>query len=137
MEWRNMIMSKNKLDLAYYKSLPYRRKIYPEIDDNKEKYFIGEIVEIPDCVIDGDTPSQANYNLDIAFDEYILSRLEMDYEIPLPSKIITSTPGRKQKILDRGYLLEDEKGSIPDNQYDYQHDFNNNLSKTVGSLQVT
>lgn len=129
-------MNKYKSDLAYYRSLPYRRRIYPEIDENKETYFIAEIMDIPDCVIDGDTPSQANYNLNIAFDEYILSRLELGYDIPVPSKIITSTPGRKQQIFERGYLLKKEKSNVQDNQYDNQFDLNKNLSKTEGSLQA-
>lgn len=136
MEWRKITMNKNKYDLAYYMSLPYRRKIYPEIDENKEKYFIGEIVEIPDCVIDGETPSEANNNLDIAFDEYILSRLELGYAIPVPSRIISSTRGRKQQILERGYLLKKEKSDISENQNYYHFDLDKNVSKTVGSLQA-
>ena len=56
-------MTRNKNKLKEYQSLPYGRIVYPMIDDDDKKYFVAQIIDIPDCIIDGDTPSEAMLNL--------------------------------------------------------------------------
>lgn len=91
-------MTKIERKLEYYKSLPYKRRVYPMLDDDSTKYYLAEIIDLPDCLIDGDTPVEAMSNLDSAFDEYILSRLELNYPIATPPMIFTSSKGRKKKF---------------------------------------
>ena len=91
-------MTKIEIKLEYYKSLPYKRRVYPMLDADDTKYYLAEIIDLPDCIIDGDSPLEAMSNLDSAFEEYILSRLELNYPIAKPKRKIAFRRGRKQKF---------------------------------------
>lgn len=71
-------------DVAYYRRLPYTRKLELRQDGDGSVYFIARIKEIPALRIDGETREEALLKLDETFDDWIESMLEMGDEIPEP-----------------------------------------------------
>lgn len=125
-------MTKIEKKLEYYKSLPYKRRVYPMLDDDGTKYFLAKIIDLPDCIIDGDSPVEAMLNLDSAFDEYILSRIELKYPIATPTMIITSSKGRKKKF--EAVIIKNYKKSLI-NSNDWKAKFQPTVS-TASELMV-
>ena len=76
-------------DITYYRALPYKKMVWRE-DDGAESYFMAEIKELPGCLADGDTRSEALFNLKDAFDSYIEVSLEVGRDIPEPERRIRS-----------------------------------------------
>ena len=77
-------------DITYYRALPYNKMVWRE-DDEAESYFMAEIKELPGCLADGDTRSEALFNLKDAFDSYIEASLEVGRAIPEPECRIHSS----------------------------------------------
>ena len=84
--------SMNK-DLAYYLSLPYTRRVRLERDEGGE-YFVAYVVELGGLESDGLTESEARYNLQSAFVDYLTALLSRNATIaepelwPGPSKVL-------------------------------------------------
>lgn len=76
-------------DLTHYRALPYKKTVWRE-EDEKGPYFMAEIKELPGCLADGDTRSEALFNLKDAFDSYIEVSLEVGRDIPEPKQRVRS-----------------------------------------------
>lgn len=70
-------------DLAYYRSLPYIRKV-EKVRDGEDVYFVCRYPELPGLAADGDTRAEAVKNAADAFDDYIGARLHFADPIPEP-----------------------------------------------------
>ena len=76
-------MKRVNRDLAYYRSLPYTRRVRVERDVGGD-YFIAYVEELGGLESDGLTETEARYNLQLAFDDYITALLARDVEIAVP-----------------------------------------------------
>jgi len=70
-------------DLAYYKRLPYTRRVRIE-DDGSRAYFVAFVEEIGGLEADGSSPLEAMSNLARAFDDYVEAMVSWGDEIPEP-----------------------------------------------------
>ena len=70
-------------DQAYYRALPYTRRIEVVEDDGRE-YFVASIPELPGVRADGRNHIEALYHLDGAFSDYLDAMMEWGEEIPEP-----------------------------------------------------
>lgn len=73
--------------LEYYKHLPYTLRVEPLSDSDGSKYWIAEYIELRGCKTDGLTEGEAISNLHELFDEYIVTQIERNIEIPEPARI--------------------------------------------------
>ena len=70
-------------DLEYYAELPYN--IIVEMwDDGKGPYWVARILELPHCLIHGDTPEEAIAEIEEVKRDWIKSNLERGLKIPEP-----------------------------------------------------
>lgn len=70
-------------DLEYYTKLPYN--IIVEMwDDGNGLYWVARIVELPHCLIHGDTPQEAIAEIEEIKRDWIKSNLERGLKIPEP-----------------------------------------------------
>lgn len=76
------IIKENK-DFEYYANLPYNI-VVEQWDDGKGPYFVARVVELPHCLIHGDTPEEAIKEIDEVKRDWIKSNLERGLEIPEP-----------------------------------------------------
>jgi antitoxin HicB len=67
-----------------YVSLPYRVALTPDADDEGRSGWIAEVLELPGCVSQGDTPDEAVDHLRDAMAGWISVALEDGREIPTP-----------------------------------------------------
>lgn len=81
-------------DSAYYRSLPYTRKVDLRTDPDGAVYFLAFIEEIPPLRIHGSSREEALLRLDEVFDDVIESMLENAEEIPEPER----WPGRARDV---------------------------------------
>lgn len=70
---------------SYYRGLPYRRRVRLEHEEAGEEYFVAFIEELDGVEASGDTPTEALFNLQPAFDDYIDAMLKWGDAIPEPS----------------------------------------------------
>lgn len=71
--------------LAYYRSLPYRRRAEPRTDEDGRTYFLAWIEEIPWIEIHGETREEALGLLREIFDDCVASMLDAGDEVPEPA----------------------------------------------------
>ena len=89
-----------KKDLAYYRALPYTRRVeYKEDEGEWASYFLSNIDELPGCFATGKTRSEAIYNLSLLFDDYIEGLLELRGEIPEPVHPIAAKPEVSDQLM--------------------------------------
>ena len=80
----------SKKDLAYYRALPFTRRVTREQGDEGEGYyFVAEIVELPGCFAVAESRLEAIAKLNEVFDEYVEAKLEWRSEIPEPQHRVT------------------------------------------------
>ena len=70
-------------DLEYYADLPYNISI-ERWDDGSGPYWVARVVELPGCIIHGDTPQGALEEIEGAKRDWIKSNLERGLKIPEP-----------------------------------------------------
>lgn len=73
-----------KKNIAYYMSLQYRINLRPLSDDDGGGW-LAEAVELPGCMSDGETPTEAIRNLEEAKEAWITASIEKGYSMPIPS----------------------------------------------------
>ena len=76
-------MEQPNRDLAYYRGLPYTRRIRVERDAGGE-YFVAVIEELSGLESDGVSDLEARYNLQLAFDDYIAALIARKAHIEEP-----------------------------------------------------
>jgi len=77
-------MAKNiKKDLEHYEQLPYNI-IIEQWDDGEGPYWVARVVELPHCLIHGDTPEEAIREIEEVKRDWIKSNLERGLKIPEP-----------------------------------------------------
>ena len=76
-------MKKIEKDLEYYTKLPYNI-IIEMWDDGEGPYWVARIVELPHCLIHGDTPGEAIAEIEEVKRDWIKSNLERGLKIPKP-----------------------------------------------------
>lgn len=80
------ISNKNKdanKSLEYYTKLPYNI-IVEQWDDGNGPYYVARVVELPHCLIHGDTPEEAIKEIEEVKKDWIKSNLERGLKIPEP-----------------------------------------------------
>ena len=77
------IKNKEIKDLEYYDNLPYNIILEPW-DDGKGPYWVARVVELPHCMIHGDTPEEAIEEIQIVKREWLKSNLKRGIKIPEP-----------------------------------------------------
>ncbi len=78
-----MVIKNIEKDLEYYTKLPYN--IIVEMwDDGKGPYWVARIVELPHCLIHGNTPEEAVAEIEEVKRDWIKSNLERGLKIPEP-----------------------------------------------------
>lgn len=70
-------------DLEYYANLPYNI-IVEKWDDGNGPYWVARVVELPHCLIHGDTPEEAIAEIEEVKRDWIKSNLERGLKIPEP-----------------------------------------------------
>lgn len=70
-------------DLEYYAKLPYNI-IVEQWDDGYGPYWVARVVELPHCLIHGDTPEEAIREIEEVKRDWIKSNLERGLKIPEP-----------------------------------------------------
>ena len=70
-------------DLEYYAKLPYNI-IVEKWDDGNGPYWVARVVELPHCLIHGDTPEEAIAEIEEVKRDWIKSNLERGLKIPEP-----------------------------------------------------
>lgn len=72
-------------DLAYYRALPYTRRVVHKEDEGEwTSYFVASIEELEGCFATGKKREEAIYNLQLMFDDYIQGLLDMGDDIKEP-----------------------------------------------------
>ena len=69
--------------LEYYTKLPYNI-IVEQWDDGDKPYWVARVVELPHCLIHGDTPEEAVRDIEEVKSDWIKSNLERGLKIPEP-----------------------------------------------------
>src|ERR1700674_1108623 len=67
--------------VASYVRMPYTRMLVPDSDEGG---FIAEVLELPGCMSQGETPDEAFSNLDDAMGGCFASLLDRGYPVPEP-----------------------------------------------------
>ena len=67
--------------LARYLSAPYVRMIVPNVEEGG---YLAEVLELPGCITEGDTPEEAYQNLEDAMAGWIAASLDTKRPIPEP-----------------------------------------------------
>lgn len=70
-------------DLAYYVKLPYNIIVEPW-DDGEVPYWVARVVELPHCLIHGNSPVEAVKEIEEVKRDWIKSNLERGLKIPEP-----------------------------------------------------
>ena len=74
-------MSSRVRDVAAYLNAPYIRMLIP---DTEEGGFVAEVLELPGCISEGDTPEEAYRNLKEAMEGWIATAIDHNQPIPEP-----------------------------------------------------
>lgn len=75
------VMQAPDATVAAYLAMPYTRMLVP---DAEEGGFIAEVLELPGCITEGETPEEAYRNLDDAMGGIIAVLLEGGRAVPAP-----------------------------------------------------
>jgi len=78
---RKVTKKETATELASYLSAPFVRMLVPDMEEGG---YVAEVLELPGCISEGDTPEEAYRNLDDAMSAYIASLLEHNRPIPEP-----------------------------------------------------
>ena len=79
-------MANVRKNLAYYRALPYTRRMEHKEDEGEwASYWVANLNELPGCFATGKTRSEAIYNLNGIFDDYIEGLIELGDVIPEPA----------------------------------------------------
>ena len=73
-------------DVEYYVKLPHAVHLTKQTEDSDE-YWIAEILELPGCTADGESPDEAVENIEDAKRLWIETHLEDGYEVPVPVSV--------------------------------------------------
>jgi antitoxin HicB len=76
-------------ELARYLSAPYVRMIVPNVEEGG---YLAEVLELPGCITEGDTPEEAYRNLEDAMAGWIAASL--DTKRPIPSAHVNRIASR-------------------------------------------
>ncbi len=109
---------KRQRNIDYYMGLPYSILLH-EIDDEGEKYWIAEIVELPGCKTHGSTVREAVRNVEEAKKDWILDGLDRGEEIPVPverERFSGKTLVRMSRSLHHALVLMAESENLSLNQ---------------------
>jgi antitoxin HicB len=97
-------------DLEYYSKLPYTM-IIEKWDDGRGPYWVARVVELPHCLIHGDTPEEAIREIEEAKLDWIKSNIERGIKIPEPIPLKYSgqirlriTPSLHKYLADRAEI---------------------------------
>jgi antitoxin HicB len=74
-------MSSRVRDVTAYLNAPYIRMLIP---DTEEGGYVAEVLELPGCISDGDSPEEAYRNLQEAMEGWIATAIDHDQPIPEP-----------------------------------------------------
>ena len=66
-----------------YLAMPYTRTVRT-VADGDEHYFVAAIEELPGVEAGAETPYEAYYNLQLAFEDYLAAMVEWGESIPEP-----------------------------------------------------
>lgn len=80
---KTMKLRNTNKDLEYYTKLPYNI-IVEQWDDGYGPYWVARVVELPHCLIHGDTPEEAIREIEEVKRDWIKSNLERGFKIPEP-----------------------------------------------------
>lgn len=111
-------------------SLPYRRELVP----NEDGTWFARIVELPGCMTEGDTQSEALVNLDDAMRSWVAVQLEDGDPIPPPSAAVKYSGKfmvRVAPTLHRDVAERAERESVSLNSF-----VMNALARSVGRMDV-
>ncbi|MFC1951199.1 type II toxin-antitoxin system HicB family antitoxin [Chloroflexota bacterium] len=105
-------------DLEYYMKLPYTA-VLEKWDDGNGEYWVARVIELPHCLIHGDTPAEAASEIEDVKRDWIQSNLERGIKIPEPTskkysgKLSLRIPTSLHEIISRRAALE----GVSINQY--------------------
>lgn len=119
--------------IDYYMRLAYSVLLH-EIEDDGEKYWIAEVVELPGCKSHGSTVSEAVKNAEEAKRDWIMDGLKRGEEIPLPierERFKGKTLLRMSRSLHRALALIAQAEGLSLNQL-----IVNILAKEVGQFNM-
>ena len=71
--------------LEEYLSLPYHIELTPDCDEEGRRGWVAEVVELPGCISQGESPDEAVVRVRDAMSGWISVALEDDLDIPEPS----------------------------------------------------
>ena len=123
-----MTIKEIKKDLDYYSQLPYKI-IVERWDDGEGPYYLARVVELPHCMIHGDTPEEAVKEIEEVKLGWIKSNIERGLKIPEPisnknsGQIRLRIPPSLHKMLSYRAMVE----GVSLNQY-----MNTALAQAVG-----
>jgi antitoxin HicB len=130
----NSKMVAEQRGIDYYMQLAYSVLLH-EIEDDGEKYWIAEVVELPGCKSHGSTVSEAVKNVEEAKRAWIMDSLERGEEIPLPierERFKGKTLVRMSRSLHRALALIAQAEGVSLNQL-----IVNILAKQVGQFNIS
>ena len=113
-------MAKNKKDLSYYLSLPYRMELIPDLEEGG---FTVCFPELPGCLTCGETTEEAFNNAQDAKKEWLKAALEDGIEIDEPCTELNSSEYSGQfklripKSLHHSLAKHAKREGISMNQY--------------------
>ena len=106
-------------DIEYFRGLEYPIHLTKRTD-NGEEYWLAEILDLPGCMADGETPNDALDSLEEAKQLWIASHFEDGYEVPEPSDPFEYSGRlvlRMPKSLHRRLALEAKREGVSLNQH--------------------
>jgi predicted RNase H-like HicB family nuclease len=71
--------------VKYYSNLPYSIVI-DKWDDGNGPYYVAKVLELPGCLIHGDTPEEAINEIKDVMRDWIRTSLELGHKIPKPRR---------------------------------------------------
>ena len=69
----------------YYNNLPYHT-VVEKWDDGQGPYYVARVIELPGCIIDGDTAEDAIREMEDVKLEWIRTNIELGNKMPEPLK---------------------------------------------------
>jgi antitoxin HicB len=99
-------------ELARYLSAPYVRMIIPNAEEGG---YLAEVLELPGCITEGDTPEEAYRNLQDAMEGWFAASL--DTKRPIPEPVGDHFPLRMSTELHRLAALRAMQEGISLNQW--------------------
>jgi antitoxin HicB len=122
-----------KEQVKYYCSLPYQ-VVIEKWDDGRGPYYVSRVLELPGCMMTGETPEEALKELEDVKPEWIETNLELGNKMPEPlsthkysGSIVLRLPSSLHETLAKFSQLE----GVSLNQYMVSA-----LSRAVGRDEV-